>query len=352
MESVKIISIRGVTSGQAAKLATAGVKHSLDLLNRAGTTAQLEALAKETGIAKAKLLGMVQQADLLRVPGISVDDADTLLRVGIANVQALAAADPAALSSRIVEYRAANPKPSYELPTLNELQQWKGVAKTIVGAISAEAADASTGSGATGGPGAPSAPEAVGTASSFFVDMSEMILQLGVGISQAQQALDRNALDTQSAINADESLRGTGLGVTWYAIPEATLDLKMDYSVVKEESSEGTATRIRISPINAKYRNFFKVSEAVQSQLQVKFATVPPPQRVTESIPVPDVIGRTTEQAAALLKDSGLRLGAVTFLAGAPSSGASSEVKSQSPKGGSDARFLDEVGVEVVKRKE
>lgn len=352
MESVKIISIRGVTSGQAEKLATAGVKNSLDLLHKAGTTAQLEALATKTGIAKTKLLAMVQQADLLRVPGISVDDADTLVRVGVANVQALATSDPASLSARIAEYRRANPKPSYELPTLSELEQWKGVAKTIVGAISAEAGAASTGTAPAVAPGGASPPGAAGAASSFSVEMSEMILQLGVGIAQAQQALDRNALDTQSAINADEGLRGTGLGVTWYAIPEATLDLKMDYSVVKEESAEGTATKIRVSPINAKYRNFFKVGEAVQSQLQVKFATVPPPQRVTEAITVPDVAGKTTEQAAAVLKDSGLRLGAVTFVAGTPSSGASSEVKRQAPVGGSQARFLDEVAVEVVKRKE
>lgn len=344
MESVKIISIRGVSKSSATKLTALGFNTSLDLLKNANTPQKLKKIAEETGLSEEKLLSWVRQADLLRVPGVSVDDAEVLEKVGIANTQMLGEADPASLKDFITEYRKKNPKPSYELPTLAELISWTETARTISPTIS-NSFDNTTVEN--------NIDEYVKPVDSFFVEMSDIVVELGKGIAKAQQALDMAAIETQKQILDNEELRSMGLNATWYAMPEVTFNLKMDYSVSKEDATEGEkSTRIKLSPINAKYRNYFKVSEGIQSQLNLKFTAIPPPASITQSIMVPDLVGKTMEQATVLCKDAGLRIGTITLIEGTPAEGKNSEVKSQTPEANEQARFQEKIDIEILKRKE
>jgi predicted flap endonuclease-1-like 5' DNA nuclease len=340
MESVKVVSIRGISSTDAAKLAAAGVSNSLELLNRGATATKLAELSKTTGIAQARLKHAVQQADLLRIPGISVDDADSLVRAGITSVLQLATAEAADVRRLITEYRQANPKPSYELPTPGELVAWIGVAKTIAPVLRTTTATSKVAMGS-----------ADNEKDTLSVEMSEFVVQLGAGIARAQQALDENSIETQKAINSDERLRSLGLQATWYAIPEATLALKMEYSMTKESSQEG-GRALRLNPINAKYRNYFSSTESTHSELNLKFCAVPPPQRFTQSVLVPSLVGSSIDHASQVLDGLGLQIGALTVVEGSLAEGLASEVVSQRPAAGTPARFMDQVDVAIVKRKE
>jgi hypothetical protein len=358
MESVKIVSIRGVSKASAQKLSAQGIASSVDLLTSAATPPQRAALAEKSGIPEQKLLSWVHQADLLRVPGISVDDAESLEKAGVTSVQMLGQQNAQTLRDQVVAYRTKYPKPSYQLPTIAELTSWIKTAQTIDPVYKEDPAPAGGGAAADGQPQGGGTPDKGGDGyllpmDSFFVEMSDFIVQLGKGIAKAQQALDQTAIDTQKTIDADDVLSATGVSATWYTIPEATLDLKMDYSVSKQQQNDGsTVSALRVSPMNATYRNFFKVEESVQSALKIKFAAVPPPSQVSQIVTVPDVKGKDLATAESLLKQVNLRLGTVSVIDGKPVQGLTSEIKTQVPEAAAEAKFLDKVNVEIVKVKE
>lgn len=195
--------------------------------------------------------------------------------------------------------------------------------------------------------------EYIETPDEFFADLSDIIINLGEGIAQAQHRLDLNSIETQKKINDDEELRNAGLMATWYTIPEVTFNLKMDYAVVEENTSTGSlksSKRILVSPMNAQYQNYFKVNQSMQSELNVKFVPVPPPSKYTMTINVPDLKGKTLEEAKELIKKADLVLGTVSEVEGSPSGDKATEVKDQSPEAGSEARFGDKVNLLVMKK--
>ena len=58
---------------------------------------------------------------------------------------------------------------------------------------------------------------------------------LGKGISEAQAALDRNSIATQSAIDADPQLSSAGLQATWYQFPRVDLQLKLALTIAEQQ---------------------------------------------------------------------------------------------------------------------
>lgn len=78
-----IASLDAAAAGEAAALKAAGVHTTLDLIE-AGKTAQLrEELSAATGMSPARLLQLVNFADLLRVRGAGKAAAELLRRSNI-----------------------------------------------------------------------------------------------------------------------------------------------------------------------------------------------------------------------------------------------------------------------------
>lgn len=180
---------------------------------------------------------------------------------------------------------------------------------------------------------------------SFFCSMGELVAELGKGVAEAQQDMDRQAIETYRQILADEELTEYGITPSWFTIPEATLQLKMSYSVVKkEDSGSGGSTnppkskrRLLVSPSNATYKNLFNQSESTQSELNLKIISVPPPTKVTGTIYMPELIGKSYVEAKLILENAGL-----VIKGEAPSSG-NAIVKTQLPEAGKEVRFKEEV---------
>jgi hypothetical protein len=153
------------------------------------------------------------------------------------------------------------------------------------------------------------------------------------------------AIQTQQEINQDDDLRTWGISAQWYTIPEATVNLKMSYQFSKESIEEGETggagntgktrkARLLVSPINAKYTNTFKVSETLQSELNLKFLPIPVPTRWAEQLTIPDFTGMKLAEAKDKIETIGMTLGNVV-LNGVPEDEA--VVVSQSPLDGSRA---------------
>jgi hypothetical protein len=187
----------------------------------------------------------------------------------------------------------------------------------------------------------------------MFADMVEMITNLGRGISVAQQEMDEQAIRMQKLINSDQRLRNMGLTATWFTIPDATFNLKMNYTLVREQGAEHDAPAGRqkflLTPLNAKSQNYFKLSEGMQSELNVRFASLPPPPQISQPITVPSVIGMTLEAAKEALIEASLRAGTVGTSPEAPAEGKKTEVAEQIPAPGSDARFQDRINL-IIRR--
>ena len=203
----------------------------------------------------------------------------------------------------------------------------------------------------------PLRPKAVG--GGFYFGLGEMIAEMSRGVAQAQHELDMSALAIQQYIDADESLRNYGLSATWYALPETTFTIKVDYAVVKEETQEGETqsgesnvkpsrgflNTMRIAPINAKYQNYFKSTASIESELKFKIVPVPPPTRLNDLILVPDFLGLSVEEATDFIKASLLRVGVLERVEGTPENGKDSQVILQSKDAGTTARVNDIISI-------
>lgn len=364
-----LISIRGIDEKTVDKLAKQEINTLDDLLEKAGTPEQRKTLAKSMRVSANSLNLWVKQAELMRIEGITAYEADLLTKIGIRNLTDLSKANTATLVKLIKTYKENYPTAEEHVPIIEELDRWKSDAAKLAGKITnnpGEAAldllfedriirpeipdpDSTGGSDSQRGTAEDSY---ITTPDEFFHDMTDIIVNLGTGIAKAQQALDLNAIETQKIINDDEDLRLTGLMANWYTIPEVTFNLKMNYSVAKEQTTDRTSEqkRIMISPINARYQNCFKVSEDMQSELNIRFVPIPPPTQYIQVIYVPDFTGKSLDEAKPVLKDLGLVLGEIVVVAGSPEGGKDTEIKEQTVKAGDEARFNDKIGFKVVKK--
>ena len=190
----------------------------------------------------------------------------------------------------------------------------------------------------------------------FYFGLGEMIAEMGRGVAQAQHELDMSALAVQKYIDADESLSNYGLTATWYVLPETSFTVKVDYAVVKEETQEGELQNdgtpaksflntMRIAPINAKYQNYFKSTASIESELKFKIIPIPPPTRVSDRIPVPDLLGLSVEEAKEFIKASLLRVGVSEPVEGTPENGKDTQVVMQSKDAGTEAKVNDIISI-------
>ena len=191
---------------------------------------------------------------------------------------------------------------------------------------------------------------------SMGVDLRDIISELGAGLADAQKALDMNSIAVQKEILSDPELRGYGLNATWYTIPETTFSLKMTYHFSEEsaESLSGTGLnesltpaksrlRMRIVPSNATINNTYKSSGDQESTVTLRFVPIPPPEGTTDRIQMPELVGKSVDEAIATLNEMNLEYELVR-VKGEPKNGSHTEVLRQSLSTGAtitDASLLD-----------
>lgn len=128
--------------------------------------------------------------------------------------------------------------------------------------------------------------------------MEAAIVGLAVGIARAQTELDRHSIQLQREIDEDPELAELGLHATWYQMPRAELELTMtitleedtpsrdapppirDGAVLSRASNVLAANKlkaIRLTPVNAFYKNQFDYDVTASSKLSLTFVPVPPP---------------------------------------------------------------------------
>lgn len=194
---------------------------------------------------------------------------------------------------------------------------------------------------------------------SMGVDLRDIISELGAGLADAQKALDMNSIAVQKEILSDPELRSYGLNATWYVIPETTFSLKMTYHFSEESEKSGKYDggadkndaalltkpkfKMRVIPSNATYNNTFKYSGDQESTLTLRFVPIPPPEGTTDRIQMPDLVGKSVDEAIATLNEMNLEYELVR-VKGEPKNGSHTEVLRQSLSTGAtitDASLLD-----------
>ncbi|MCL7414338.1 MAG: hypothetical protein M8353_12130 [ANME-2 cluster archaeon] len=116
--------------------------------------------------------------------------------------------------------------------------------------------------------------------------LSQIIKEVGISISETQQAMDRNSIDTQLAIENDELLSQYDIQATWHHIPEVELELKMALTMkYKEEKDSKGALRgyrpiLHAAPLNASYKNLHEYDVEGASIIKAKFVSVPPSSQI------------------------------------------------------------------------
>ena len=150
----------------------------------------------------------------------------------------------------------------------------------------------------------------------FYLTLPEILTEIGKGIGKAQRELDIHAVAVQNSILKDKELADYGINATWYTIPEAQFNLKMEYSLTEQKTEEGEigntpeiipARRITVLPPNMKYNELFESTRKEESTLSIKFKPVPPPDFTFIRTEVPNLYGMTKPEAEAMLFGAGIK---------------------------------------------
>jgi len=116
--------------------------------------------------------------------------------------------------------------------------------------------------------------------------LSRIITEVGKSISETQQAMDRNSIDTQLAIDNDEILSQYDIQATWHHIPEVELELKMALTMKYKEEKDskgvvrGYRSKLYAAPLNASYKNYHEYDVEGASIVKAKFVSIPPSSQI------------------------------------------------------------------------
>ena len=209
----------------------------------------------------------------------------------------------------------------------------------------------------------------------FSSPMGEMIASVGEGVAQAQAALDEGSLATMLDIYSESDddklrlMREIGYRPTFYALPETTGELQISMRMGQTGGASATGTprlapkpvstvispsaassqrvqttaaitkmqasraRIYATPSNAAVNNRYNFNASASAKLTFKIVPIPAPEAVDAIRVVPNIVGRTREEAAELLAEFDL------LLSGDPAS--TTKVKEQVPAAGEIVRADD-----------
>jgi predicted flap endonuclease-1-like 5' DNA nuclease len=125
-----VSKLRGLAPRVRAALKRHRVTTCGQLLRAAGGARDRDRLAREAGIDPDALLALVRQADLARVAGIGTVFGLMLEDLGVADVAALAARDPAELHARLRRYNGEE-RLARRSPTPGEVESWVAQARSL-----------------------------------------------------------------------------------------------------------------------------------------------------------------------------------------------------------------------------
>jgi len=128
---VKIEDIEGIGSAYGAKLAAIGIVTTDDLLALGGSRAGRERMAEATGVSPALILEWVNNADLMRIPGVGTQYSDLLEAAGVDSPAELAHRNAANLAETFQEVVAARPGTVRRIPTEPEIAAWIEAAASL-----------------------------------------------------------------------------------------------------------------------------------------------------------------------------------------------------------------------------
>ncbi len=350
-----IKTVKGITQKAAEKLAEAKIDTVEGFKAATRTTAKRMELSKKTGISYSQLYLFSKQAELLGIGGMTGENSEALVRAGIRSAADLSGAVPSSIETFLKAMERSGALKTSG-PGADELELIRDSAKKLKSRFEPDKDDLRSpyiefekeheaifpeGAVPRGG------GEEV---TAFFSGIKELMVDIGEGIAEAQHALDLSSMDIQNSILDDPELAAYGFNASWYTIPEATFTLKMEYAVTEEKSSSGTSTvrKFLVSPSNARYNNYFKSQESASSTISMRFVPIPPPDRFTDRVAMPDLIGMDHDEALEELKLLGIPLGNVESTAGTTISGKATEVTWQSVDAGKILKIGEKVSLKVT----
>jgi uncharacterized membrane protein len=122
--AMRVVEIEGIGSSNAEKLVAIGIKTTDDLLMAGAKPSGREHVAKTTGISGDLILGWVNDADLMRIPGIGPEYSDLLEAAGVDSPAELALRNPKNLEITVQEVVAARPGIVRRIPGETEIAAW------------------------------------------------------------------------------------------------------------------------------------------------------------------------------------------------------------------------------------
>jgi predicted flap endonuclease-1-like 5' DNA nuclease len=129
-----INDIEGIGPAFGAKLNTAGINTTEELLEKGATKASRKALAESTGIDEGKILTWVNHSDLHRIDGIAGQISELMEAAGVDTVKELATRKAENLVAKMKEINDAK-NLSGRTPTATQLQAMIDQAKTLAPAV-------------------------------------------------------------------------------------------------------------------------------------------------------------------------------------------------------------------------
>jgi hypothetical protein len=108
--------------------------------------------------------------------------------------------------------------------------------------------------------------------------LATMVREISASVAAAQRDLDATSIDAQARLAQDHpELQALGYQVSWYQIPEATVEMRMALHFEKKQPQ--AAARMYVAPFNTKYRSTFNFAAEGTSTLKLRIVPVPPPGR-------------------------------------------------------------------------
>ena len=128
--SYKIEQIEGIGAAYAAKLATAGIKTTDDLLAKCAAKKGRVKVAEETGISPKLILKWTNHADLFRVNGIAGQFAELLEAAGVDTIKEFRHRVPANLRAKMEAVNAEKNLVN-RIPSVGEIEKMIAQAKEM-----------------------------------------------------------------------------------------------------------------------------------------------------------------------------------------------------------------------------
>lgn len=182
----------------------------------------------------------------------------------------------------------------------------------------------------------------------FLVSFKDFLVEICKGVAEAQQMLDDQSINLLEELYTNDNnkvLLEHGIEPTWYHIPELKASLKVSISAQEHTEESGKKQLIKVSPYNARYKNTFDYDFNGSSNIEFKVVPIPPPIQALETT-IPDLSGKTLEEAKDIIKKSKLILDSAVEVESEEPAGI---VISQSPKSGTTVKIGDLINLEISK---